>query len=172
MKPIDLCLIRLFTACSLLISCNKEIEIKGIETFEVTRGHKEGRLTYITTPPVGGEHSPNWQNCGIYDTQIALENAVHSLEHGALWVTYRPDLNPGDVQKLQDLLRGKPYTLLSPYQFGAMDKPVVAVAWGLRLQLESVDDPRLSLFVTKYANGPQSPERGGECTGGIGNPIQ
>ena len=156
---------------SLFVSCNQASEIVGIETFKVTQGHKDGRISYPMTPPVGGEHNPVWQNCGIYETQIALENAVHSLEHGAVWVTYRPGLKARDVQKLRDVVRGKPYTLLSPYQYGALDKPVVLVAWGLRLQLEKADDPRLAQFVTKYASGSQSPEPGAPCTGGLGSPT-
>ena len=156
---------------SLFVSCSKETEITGIETFKVTQGHKDGRISYPMTPPVGGEHNPAWQNCGIYETQIALENAVHSLEHGAVWVTYRPDLKAEDVQKLRDVVRGQLYTLLSPYQYGALDKAVVVVAWGLRLQLEKADDPRLAQFVAKYASGSQTPEPGAPCTGGLGNPT-
>ena len=156
-----------------LTACNGPSEIQGVESFtNLTRDHKSGPLTYPQTPPVGGNHSPTWQNCGVYDHQVALETAVHSLEHGAVWIAYRPDLATADVQKLRDLLRGKAYTLLAPYQFGALSKPIVAVAWGVRLQLERADDPRLALFVTKYANRPDGPEPAAPCVGGTGNPSE
>ena len=41
-------------------------------------------------PPVFGAHFAEWQNCGIYAAPVALGNALHSMEHGAVWLTYRP----------------------------------------------------------------------------------
>lgn len=102
--------------------------IAGVETFNgLARDHLSGALTYSQTPPVGGVHSAAWQNCGIYDQPIANENAVHSLEHGAVWITYRPDLTPTDIQQLQNLVRGRAYALLSPYP--DLLAPVVATTW-------------------------------------------
>ena len=97
------------------------------------------------------------------------ENAVHSLEHGAVWVTYQPDLPQAEVDKLQQLVRGHSHLLLSPYP--DLPQPVVASGWGVQLQLSGVDDPRLARFLKKYEQGPQTPERGAECSGGTGNPI-
>lgn len=164
----------LMALVGVLVACAAPGEIQGIETFSnLARDHVEGNVSYPQIPPVGGKHSSIWQNCGIYDTQIRLENAVHSLEHGAAWIAYRPDLAQADVQKLRDLVRGKAYTLLAPYQFGVLDQPVIAVAWGVRLKLERADDSRLAQFVAKYANGPQTPEPGAPCNaGGTGRPSE
>jgi hypothetical protein len=158
---------------SLLAACAPEdTTIEGLETFTVTQGHKEGRLSYPTNPPTGGEHNPIWQNCGVYDTQIAKENVVHSMEHGAVWITYNPNLSQAEVQKLRDLVKGRAYTILSPYQFGALEKPIYAVAWGVRIGVDAPDDKRLEKFIKKYMQGEQTPERGASCSGAIGNPIQ
>ena len=46
--------------------------------------------------------------------------------------------------------------------------PVVATAWGRQLAQDSVDLPRLSAFVDTFAQGPQTPELGAPCTGGMG----
>ncbi len=157
----------------LLAACAPEdMTIEGLETFTVTQGHKEGRLSYPTNPPTGGEHNPAWQNCGVYDTQIAKENAVHSLEHGAVWITYDPNLPQDQVQKIRDLVKGRAFTLVSPYVFGALEKPIYAVAWGVRVGVETADDKRLDKFIRKYMQGPQTPEKGASCAGAIGNPIQ
>ncbi len=164
---ISIALATLFAACA-----PEDTTIEGLETFTVTQGHKEGRLSYPTNPPAGGEHNSAWQNCGVYDTQIAKENAVHSLEHGAVWITYDPNLAADQVQKLRDLVKGRTYTLLSPYVFGALDKPIYAVAWGVRVGVDTADDKRLDKFIRAYMQGKQTPEPGASCSGAIGNPIQ
>ena len=71
---------------------------------EDQRGDLQGRagpqrtsrraVKYDTTPPIGGNHSPYWADCSgtVYSAAIANENAVHMLEHGAVWITYGPAL--------------------------------------------------------------------------------
>lgn len=141
----------------------------GVESFEnLSRNHAEGTVSYDQTPPVGGEHNSVWQNCGFYSEPIRSENAVHSLEHGAVWITYRPDLPQGQVDEIQRLASDNTYVLASPYP--DLDAPVVASAWGKQLRLESADDPDLERFVSAYAQGPQTPEPGAVCTGGTGEP--
>ena len=146
------------------------VDVEGVMTFDnLPRAHQEGQLTYPQTPPVGGNHNPVWQNCGIYDQPIQNENGVHSLEHGAVWITYQPDLPAQDIEQLRSLVRGRPYTLLSPYP--GLPAPVVASAWGVQLKVDSASDSRLAQFIAKYAQGPQTPEPGAPCTGGVGTPI-
>ena len=97
------------------------------------------------------------------------ENAVHSLEHGAVWATYQPDLPKAAVDKLQQMMRGHSHLVLSPYP--GLPQPVVASGWGMQLQVPGADDPRLARFLKKYEQGPQTREPGAECTGGVGNPT-
>lgn len=147
-------------------------EIAGVEAFaNIPVGqHVRGPVSYPQTPPIGGPHNPIWQNCGIYDQPVPNEQAVHSLEHGAVWITYRPDLAKADVDHLRDLVRGKSHALLSP--FSDLPTPVVASAWGFQLKVESAADPRLEQFLAKYHNGPQNPEPGAPCSGAAGQPIE
>jgi hypothetical protein len=146
-------------------------DLTGVQTFpNQVQTHVETPQTYNPAPPVGGPHSQAWLNCGIYDQPVPNENAVHSMEHGAVWVTYRPDLPAADVETLRGLLRGHRYGLLSPYP--DIPSPVVASAWGVQLRLDSVSDPRLASFIEKYENGSQTPEPGASCRGGRGSPIQ
>jgi hypothetical protein len=132
--------------------------------------HTTAPVTYPQNPPVGGPHNPIWQNCGIYTSPIPNETAVHSMEHGAVWLTYQPGLSAVEIRTLQHLVQGHTYTLLSP--FPGLPTPVVVSAWGLQLRVQSANDPRLAQFIARYANGPQAPEPGGECTGGVGTPMQ
>lgn len=147
--------------------------IDGVQTISgVERGHSQGPYTWTQHPPAGGVHHPAWQNCGIYNTQIPIEHAVHSLEHGAVWIAYRPDLAQPEVDQLKSLVRGRPYMLLAPYQYGQLNAPVVAVAWGTRLEAQAANDPRLPRFIQKYVQGSQTPEPGASCSGAFGSPSE
>ncbi len=144
--------------------------LDGMLTFNnLSRAHSEAPQNYPQTPPVGGTHSSVWQNCGIYDQPIHNESGVHSLEHGAVWITYRPDLPAAQIDTIRNLARGHDHVLVSPYP--NLPHPVVASAWGLQLPLENASDPRLSLFISRYEKGPQTPEPGAVCDGGTGTPI-
>ncbi|MEU3163202.1 DUF3105 domain-containing protein [Streptosporangium sp. NPDC006930] len=127
--------------------------------------HTQTKVTYKENPPMGGEHNPAWQNCGIYEQPINNENAVHSMEHGAVWITYQPDLPKAEVDKLRELA-SKDYMLLSPYP--GLPSKVVASSWNNQLKLDSATDGRLPRFITKYKNGPDTPELGASCSGGVG----
>jgi hypothetical protein len=124
-------------------------------------------VDYPQSPPVGGAHNPIWQNCGFYSKPVRNEYAVHSMEHGAVWITYSPDLPKDQVEKIKSLTQ-KSYVLASPYP--GLPAPVVASAWGKQLKLNSANDPRLEQFVIDYSQGPQNPEPGAPCSGGVGSP--
>ncbi len=170
--------ILIFTGLALLFSaCNKEEEsvpLTGLKTFKYKGGdHKEGRLSYPETPPSGGAHAGAWQNCGVYDEQIPVENAIHSLEHGAVWITYRPDLTSDEVTKLREYAKGQTYMLVSPFQYGALDKPIYVLAWNQSMGIDKADDKRIASFIKKYKNvADNTPEFGATCSGAIGTPIQ
>ncbi|KGN40648.1 DUF3105 domain-containing protein [Knoellia aerolata] len=136
----------------------------AVKSFSYDAGaHTESTVTYKENPPVGGEHHPVWLNCGVYDAPVRSENAVHSMEHGAVWITYQPDLAQADVDRLKDVVPDT-YTVLSPFE--GLPAPVVASAWGKQLALTGADDPRLEEFIKEYRQGPQTPEPGALCTNG------
>lgn len=140
--------------------------IDGVREFaDLSATHTTEDVAYEQTPPVGGDHHPTWQNCGFYDAPVVEEHAVHSLEHGAVWLTYDPDLSAAEVGTLRDLADRYTYLLVSPLD-GV--EGVVASAWGLQVQLDGADDERLEPFLVAYLQGPQTPEPGAPCSGGIG----
>ncbi len=143
--------------------------LERVQSFEgLSRNHPQGSVSYPQTPPVGGDHNPAWQNCGYYSTPVGNENAVHSLEHGAVWITYRPDLPANQIDRLRQLATGQTYILVSPYP--DLPSPVVASAWGKQLRLDSADTRALNVFIDEFRQGPQTPEPGAACTGGVGAP--
>jgi hypothetical protein len=151
-------------------SSSPSVALAGVKTYKnLGRNHVTGPVKYPQTPPVGGNHAPVWLNCGIYTSPVPNENAVHDLEHGAVWITYQPSLPKDQVQKLTSIATGQTYLDLSPYP--GIPTPVVVSAWGLQLQLPNANDPRLEAFIKKYKQGPQTPEPGAACTGGVGTPA-
>lgn len=136
--------------------------IPGVEIFEIESSQHREDVDYDLLPPAGGEHHPVWQNCGFYEELVVPEHAVHSQEHGAVWITYDPGLDGDQRAALEQLALANQYLLVTP--FLDLPAPVVASAWGAQLRLDRVDDPRLPLFIREYAgNGP---ERGAPCSGG------
>ena len=130
--------------------------------------HVEGRIYEDHEVPAGGAHSPNWANCGFYSEPMPAEFAVHSLEHGAVWITYQPDL-PGDqLDVLRRLARPADKVLVSPIE--GQESSITATAWRSKLDLNSADDPRLEQFVAEFGGSLSAPEPGGPCTLGVGVP--
>jgi hypothetical protein len=133
------------------------------------RDQVAGPVLYPQTPPVGGKHAALWQNCGVYDGPNANENAVYSLERGAIWITYRPGLAPSEISAIAADVSGQPYGLVSPYP--GLPSAIVATVWGKQLALNSASDPRLKEFITMFRSGTQAPEPGGRCTADAGTPL-
>ena len=121
-------------------------------------------------PPAGGPHDVALQNCGVYSEPVATAKAVHSLEHGAVWIAYRSGLDQQQVDVLKTAERDHAgYTLLSPIE--SLDAPVVLTAWGIQLELDDASDARVEQFLNKYVQGEQTPEPGAPCSGGFGDPA-
>ena len=140
-------------------------EPEGTQTFTgLEQTHVDTPVDYPQTPPVGGPHNAVWQSCAVYDVEFPKERGVHSMEHGAVWITYTAGLSEADTAVLKSLAESGKEVLVSP--FTGLSTPVVASAWGKQLQLESVNDPRLAKFVAMFDDGPQTPELNTPCASG------
>lgn len=135
----------------------------------VSRDHDNNvQFDGLDKPPPGGVHFDRWQNCGVYQEPIETGHAIHSLEHGAVWITYAPDLPPEQISQLQDRVANQSFLLLSP--FPGQSSPVVLTAWSVQLELESTNDARFDEFIQRFRLGPTTPELGASCEGGVGQP--
>lgn len=128
----------------------------------LSRNHVTEDVKYPMTPPAGGDHNEAWANCGIYDKEIPNKYAVHSLEHGAVWITYNDKASKKDIASLKSDA-GQDYILMSKYQ--KQDSPIVLTAWEHQIKVKSASDPRVKQFIKAYLQGPQTPEPGASCTG-------
>ena len=161
------------TACSGGNGSTSDVTIAGVQAIRVDgHAHSEGPIDYKLHPPAGGTHNPIWWNCGFYDQPVPDVNAVHDLEHGAVWLAYSPDLSAADIEVIHELARANPRVLASPYPGLKAGEAVVATAWARQLRLDSVTDPRLAQFVAAYLDGSHAPEAGASCSGTpLGTPI-
>lgn len=125
--------------------------------------------SYDYTPPASGAHFPAWQNCGIYDRPVQAQTAVHSLEHGAVWVAYRPDLDSAMVQAITDQLRSERFALVAPYP--GLANNIVLTAWTRQLAADDWSDPAVDDFLDKYMGrySPVAPEAGASCGQAVGS---
>ncbi|MFD7404178.1 DUF3105 domain-containing protein [Streptomyces sp. NPDC059866] len=145
----------------------KAAPVAGEKTWsKLSQTHVDTKVDYPMTPPVGGNHAPVWQNCNgnVYTTELQNENAVHSLEHGAVWITYNDKAAQADVKALAAKVTKTPYTLMSPYK--SQTSPITLSAWGHQLNVTKASDARVDEFLDKYVQGTQTPEPGAACTGG------
>ncbi|AZZ57152.1 hypothetical protein C5E08_15455 [Rathayibacter iranicus] len=142
-------------------------QIDGLQTFENDATHVAGAVEYPQTPPAGGPHNAVWMNCGVYDQPVPNENAVHDLEHGAVWATYDPSLPQSEVDALIAAMP-ETYSVVSPYE--GLTSPIVLSAWDAQVAIDSPDDPRLAAFVERFWQSSSAPEPGAPCTGGIDAP--
>jgi hypothetical protein len=128
--------------------------------------HQTGPISYSVLPPVGGTHNPNWQRClgDVYTAPIANEHAVHSEEHGAVWITYNPNkVSKADIDTLAKKVKGHDFTLMSP--FPSLDKPISVQTWGYQLKVDKASDPRIDQFI-KALREVSSKEPGATCSSG------
>ncbi len=110
-------------------------------------------------PPVGGDHSGNALPCTVYNTPVDSVGAIHSLEHGAVWLAYRPDLPDNEVAELAALAQREAKILMSP--FPGIESDVVMTAWSRQLIIDDVPDERIEEFISRYRN--RAPEGGVNC---------
>lgn len=141
--------------------------IEGVQIYTNRPGHVPGTVNYPQTPPAGGEHNPVWLNCGIYSEPVPNVFGVHALEHGAVWVTYDPDLSATELDALR-LHLPSTYVILSP--FTGLPAPIVLSAWNAQLLVESAADERIPMFFEEYWRSQYVPEPGALCSGGIDGP--
>jgi hypothetical protein len=140
----------------------------GIEVYPATTNDTvEGPIDYERHPPTNGDHDPLWQNCGFYEEPIEDRHAVHSMDHGVVWITYRSDLPERQIKSLRPYGKEN-YVIVSPYP--GQDSPVIATSWRVQLELNGADDPRLRRFVNQFRISELAPLSGNRCTLGVGSP--
>lgn len=130
----------------------EEIQITGVS-------HTLEPVAYAQVPPAGGSHHPEWLACRVYTAPVRNENAVHALEHGAIWITYDPSLDADSVDDLEGFGRRRE-VIVSPYP--ELGSPVVVTAWGRQLRLDGADTDLIDQFYRAFQDRT-APEIAATC---------
>lgn len=111
---------------------------------------------YNSNPPTGGWHYAAPAQTGIYDKEFPDEEIVHNLEHGHIWISYRPDLAADQVEKLAEIAQSYGSRIIITLR-AKNDSPIAVVAWQYLLKMDSVDEEQIRNFVKAHRNiaGPE-----------------
>lgn len=169
--PVALVVIGILVFIIVRVSSQRDLE--GVTTVQAAISNQhDAELVYAfedyPMPPLGGPHNPSWQNCDIYDAPVAPQYAIHSMEHGAVWIAYNPDLPADQVEQLEDTVRGDSYLLLAPYP--GLAEPIVLSVWDRQLAVQSADDSQIDRFITAYRRA-RGPERTATCDRSVAVPT-
>src|SRR5258708_10152180 len=70
---------------------------------------------YNSNPPTSGPHWPQPANWGAYSTTQADEQMVHNLEHGGIWISYKPGrVDKNTINPLDDFAMRYPLIIVEP----------------------------------------------------------
>jgi hypothetical protein len=109
---------------------------------------------YGDAAPTSGPHGPA-SRCGAFTEQVPLTALVHALEHGAVAMWYRPDVEDEVRPRLLRIMgRYDSHVIVSPNP--GIEEPIVTTAWNRRMRFDRADDPVLAEFVETYRKrGPE-----------------
>lgn len=112
----------------------------------------------VGVPPAGGPHYVNPLPGGVYTEPIDDGRVIHSLEHGLVWITYKPGaISDAQLKAVIDLAEGRKRDIVLSPRPDNKDALAV-VSWGRRLILKPDDIKTLKDFISTNLN--RSPEPG------------
>lgn len=125
---------------------------------------------YNSNPPNSGDHWEQPAKAGVYENELPDEQVIHSLEHGYVWISYRPqavtpEASPGgelkagisdeDKKSLEDLVKKDDWKIiLAPRERN--DSVIALSSWGRVLKMDSLDLNKVKEFIKTYRDrGPE-----------------
>lgn len=125
---------------------------------------------YNSNPPSSGDHWASPAKNGIYDKQLPDEQLIHDLEHGYVWISYRPKSKSSEstseatnvsgasdevIKELKKIAEADNWkVILEPREKN--DSMIALVSWGRVLKLDKPDYDKIKNFIRTYRNrGPE-----------------
>ncbi len=114
------------------------------------------RPAYNSNPPTSGPHFAEWAYEMFYDKEIPDGHLVHNLEHGDIWISFKPTV-PVEVKKaLESYAGGKVVVTMRSQN----DTDIALAAWtrldAFNLENGTLNEERIEDFIKRYQNrGPE-----------------
>lgn len=129
----------------------QEFTIQGASHINPGTSHNP----YNSDPPTSGPHYPTPANKGVHDSPLPDEILIHNLEHGYIWVAYKPDISQEIKDKLKKFVEDDDWKMVMAPR-PQNDAPIALMAWGRHLKLEDFDEDQIKKFRNAYRNrGPE-----------------
>ncbi|PIR41706.1 MAG: hypothetical protein COV30_02290 [Candidatus Yanofskybacteria bacterium CG10_big_fil_rev_8_21_14_0_10_37_15] len=111
---------------------------------------------YNSDPPTGGWHYNDPVQTGIYDEEFPDEQLIHNLEHGHIWIAYKPDLDVETIEKLAEIAKSYGSKIIMTPR--SKNNVLIAVtAWEYLLELNGFDEGQILGFIKAYrGRGPEN----------------
>lgn len=146
-----------------------EVSLEGkVEEFEIEGTNHVGpgeKVSYNTNPPTSGSHWATPADWRFNDNELPDEQLVHNLEHGGIWITYKPsliaqgsneDLDEASINRLKDIAKNNSNSVVITKRDNN-DNPIVVASWGRMMKLSEVDEALIQKYIDTYIN--KSPEK-------------
>jgi hypothetical protein len=136
----------------------KQVNLMGDEIPDLGREHigrGENHPEYNSNPPSSGWHYAEPASWGFYDRELEDEQVVHNLEHGAVWITFKPDIDQATKDAIKRLVERYSSKVIATAR-SKNDTPLALVSWGRVMKMESFDKDQALEFVKRNRNhGPE-----------------
>ncbi|TKR76054.1 hypothetical protein L596_017255 [Steinernema carpocapsae] len=162
-----------WTSNSSIASVYYEIPNFNATTDIVEHRCMSDRIFYTDIPPLRGNHRPNWPMYGEY-LYVPEQRWLHNLEHGSIILLYHPCVDQGELRRLRKLLTACVYRhIITPYNKLNPIYPLHLVAWGAKLQMNTVDEAAVVKFIRKHTHvAPEDISRQGVYNNYLMRPAQ
>lgn len=94
---------------------------------------------YNSNPPSSGAHYASPANSGVYDYEVNDKIFIHNLEHGGIWIAYRPNVPVAVIEDLKGIVKEFDGSKIVMAPRSANDADIAIVAWNRVLKFDLAD---------------------------------
>lgn len=117
--------------------------------------HGQEHAPYNSNPPSSGPHYANPAPWGFYDRELEDEQVVHNLEHGGVWVTYKPEVDQATKDAIKHFVERFSSKVIATER-AKNDSTIAFVSWGRVLKTDTFNlDTALDFVRANKNHGPE-----------------
>lgn len=144
-----------------------ELPKLGVEQPDLGNKHITAPLPNTAPEPPASGDMTSPVPCRGSELEVPDTGVIHAMEHGGVYISYRPDL-PSDQKSKLTALFTKPFSnpkfapnkaIVAPR--AANGSPIILTSWKRNLKLESFDEAKIMDYYLQ--NVSKSPEGSAQC---------